>query len=186
MSLRALYKDGLKSLSTKTGAPLGSLVVSFAVLHEITAVVPLIGIFYASKSLGVGERFVTTLVDSGHPSEGGLIREKCRLWVHEGEEWAEKVGRRYGIFGFPKGTKFERDPLERTGNRIAGDVANAVLAYGATKVNLHRVPSKQCSSLSQALVPIRLGLSFYLAPAFSRSIVEPVRKRITRLWRRNR
>jgi hypothetical protein len=146
MSLRASYKDALKSLSTKTGAPLGSLVVSFAVLHEITAVVPLIGIFYASRSLGVGERFVATLVDSGPPSEGGFIREKCRLWVHEGEEWAGKVGRRYGIFGFPqtpKGTKFEREALEQTSNRIAGDVANAVLAYGATKVNHHPVLSEQ-------------------------------------------
>jgi hypothetical protein len=131
---RRSYKDALKSLSVRTGAPLSSLVISFGVLHEITAIVPLIGIFYGAKSLGVGESLVNSIVESD-PSDSGVIRNQCRVWVHEGEAWAERVGRRYGIFGFPqtqKGTKFEYD--QEVGGKIVGNVADAVLAYGATKV----------------------------------------------------
>lgn len=134
---RRSYKDALKAFSARTGSPLSSLLVSFAVLHEITAVAPLVGIFYGAKALGVGERVVGSVVDG--PTEGGYIREQCRTLVQEGEGWAERVGRRYGIWGFPqtpKGTKFEKDPLEQISSHIAGDVANAVFAYGATKASL--------------------------------------------------
>jgi len=51
--------------------------------------------------------------------------------------------------------------------RIAGDVANAV-AYGITK----------------ALLPVRIGLSLYLAPGFSRSVVDPLASTVFRTFRR--
>lgn len=140
---RQAYKNALSSLAARTGAPLPSLIVSFAVLHEITAIVPLAGIFFGAKYLGVGERLVEHIRAETHAdaasSDQSLSRKWAQsvgTWIDDGEVWAEKVGRRYGLFGYPKtlqGVKFERAEDER-GPKVAGDVANAVLAYTATKV----------------------------------------------------
>jgi hypothetical protein len=124
------YRNALKALSTRTGTPLPSLVVSFGVLHELTAIVPLFGTFYAARALGVGEHIVGAVLAEG---ESGWVRDQCRHWVEEGDGWAERVGRRYGVFGFEKGSgKGGRDGI----GVIAGDVANAVAAYAVTKVRL--------------------------------------------------
>ncbi|KAI9568763.1 hypothetical protein HD554DRAFT_2021461 [Boletus coccyginus] len=155
----APYRNALAAISTRTGSQLPSLIVSFAVLHELTAIVPLVGIFYAARGLHVGERVVNQLTrDAGQPT--GWVAGQLSQWVDEGEKWAHRVGRRYGVFGFEKGTGIPAD--HGVGHHLAGDVANAVLAYGATK----------------ALLPVRVGLSLYLSPAFSRAVVEPVRHRI--------
>ena len=139
------YKNALSSLAARTGTPLPSLIISFAILHEITAVVPLAGIFFGAKYLGVGESLVgfvreethTNTASSDQPSTAEWARRKVGMWIVEGEVWSEKVGRRYGIFGYPKtpkGAKFEPTKGER-GPGVAGDVANAVFAYTATKVS---------------------------------------------------
>ena len=120
------------------------MIVSFAILHEITAIVPLAGIFFGAKYFGVGERLVefvraemhTDTASSDQTSAAEWVRRKVGTWIDEGEVWAEKVGRRYGFFGYPKmpkGVKFEPTEGER-GPGLAGDVANAVFAYTATKV----------------------------------------------------
>src|SRR4051794_39876839 len=44
----------LTALSTRTGVPLPSLVLSFAVLHELTAIFPLLLFFFAFQAAGVG------------------------------------------------------------------------------------------------------------------------------------
>jgi hypothetical protein len=127
------------------------LIISFAILHEITAIVPLIGIFFGAKYLGVGERLVefvraethTDTTSLNQPSTTEWARRKVGIWIDEGEVWAEKVGRRYGIFGYPKtpkGARFEPTEGER-GPGVAGDVANAVFAYTATKVSSPRIPT---------------------------------------------
>lgn len=132
------------SLAARTGTPLPSLIISFAILHEVTAIVPLAGIFFAAKHLGVGERLMESVRAGTHtdaaapdqPPTAEWMQRKVGTWIDEGEVWAEKVGRRYGFFGFPKtpkGVKFEPAGGER-GLGIAGDVANAVFAYTATKV----------------------------------------------------
>ena len=49
---------------------------SFVVLHAVTAVVPLVGVFFACRSLGVGERLVSSSVLSSAVStngDGGLL-----------------------------------------------------------------------------------------------------------------
>lgn len=136
------YKNALNSLAARTGTPLPSLIVSFAVLHEITAVVPLAGLFFGAKYLGVGEslvEYVRAEMHTGGESSQSLTTkcaQRVGTWIDEGEVWAERVGRRYGIFGYPKtpkGVKFEPTEGER-GPGVAGDVANAVFAYTATKV----------------------------------------------------
>ena len=139
------YKDALRSLAVRTGTPLPSLIVSFAVLHEITAIVPLAGIFFGARYLGVGERLMefaraeahTDGRSSDQPSTTVWVQRKVGTWIDEGEVWSERVGRRYGFFGYPKtpkGVKFEPTDGER-GPGVAGDVANAVFAYTATKVS---------------------------------------------------
>ena len=138
------YKNALGSLAARTGTPLPSLIISFAVLHEITAIIPLAGIFFGAKYLGVGERLVefarvethTDATPSTQPSTTEWVQRKVGTWIDEGEVWAGKVGRRYGLFGYPKtlkGVKFEPSEGDREPG-VAGDVANAVFAYTATKV----------------------------------------------------
>lgn len=139
------YKGALRSLAARTGTPLPSLIVSFAILHEITAVVPLAGIFFGARYLGVGERLMefvraethTDGASSDQPSMTEWAQRKVGTWIDEGEVWAERVGRRYGVFGYPKtpkGVKFEPTGGERRPG-VAGDVANAVFAYTTTKVS---------------------------------------------------
>jgi hypothetical protein len=62
------------------------------------------------------------------------VNTQLRLWVDEGEQWAGRVGRRYGIFGFEKGEVVDQTQTSQLSGKLAGDVANAVLAYGAVKV----------------------------------------------------
>ncbi|KAG5651633.1 hypothetical protein H0H81_008010 [Sphagnurus paluster] len=171
----AAYRNALAALAARTGTPLPSLIVSFAVLHEVTAVVPLVAFFYGSRSLGIGESVVGAIVrkeDSlSSTDQDTWMKGVFRGWVEEGDAWAARVGRRYGIFGYEKrvpgasNAHTEPSPLS---SHIAGDVANAIVAYGASK----------------ALLPVRVGISLYLSPAFSRTIVEPLRKTLIRPFRR--
>ncbi|KAK0460951.1 uncharacterized protein EV420DRAFT_1619478 [Desarmillaria tabescens] len=139
------YRAALSAISARTGAPLSSLLVSFAVLHEITAIASFAGVLCAARAFGVGERVVDAVAVDDEPA--GWARQQVKTWVQEGTVWAERVGQRYGIFG-----------LEKKDRHLAGDVANAVFAYGVTK----------------ALFPVRIGLSLYLSPASSRMVVDPL------------
>ncbi|KAL0578623.1 hypothetical protein V5O48_003366 [Marasmius crinis-equi] len=173
------YRQALSAISARTGAPLPSLILSFGILHEITAVAPLFGIFYGARTLGVGERIVTAVANvnddpnSNDSSTTIWAKRKCKTWIEEGEGWAERVGRRYGVFGYEKKNPEEdaengpSTPRPYSQGYIAGDVANAVVAYGMTK----------------ALLPVRIALSLYLSPAFSRGVVEPVRRSVIRQFK---
>ncbi|KAK7045520.1 hypothetical protein VNI00_007352 [Paramarasmius palmivorus] len=115
------YRQALKSISERTGAPLPALIVSFGVLHEATAIVPLVGVFYGAKAMGVGEGLVDALKDTD--TESVWWKGKAREWIEEGEERVDRVGRRYGWFGYSKGDTREGRLA------VAGDVANAVVAH---------------------------------------------------------
>lgn len=132
----APYRQALQAISQRTGTALPSLVVSFAVLHELTAMVPLVGFFFGARALGVGERVVQAVASDDTP--GGWAKEKCREWVDEGGLWAQRVGRRYGVFGYEKRVRGDdgqaQEPSSDLSARLAGDAANAILAYGLTKV----------------------------------------------------
>ncbi|KIK94778.1 hypothetical protein PAXRUDRAFT_142157 [Paxillus rubicundulus Ve08.2h10] len=169
----APYRNALAALSERTGAHLPSLIFSFAVLHELTAIVPLVGVFFVARGLGVGEQVVNHFARPNHREDdqpAGYINRQLSQWVDGGEQWAGRVGRRYGIFGFKKGQPANRDDTQQVSGKLAGDVANAVLAYGAVK----------------ALMPVRIGLSLYLSPAFSRRIVEPIRLKVIQPFRRRK
>lgn len=128
------YKSALAKISARTGVPLASLVLSFGILHEITAVAPLVGFFYGARAVGAGEQVIEAAVTAESP----WVRDKCQKWVEEGEGWAERVGKRYGVFGFEKG----EEPAK---HHLAGQVANAVVAYGLTKVIAHILINAQLS-----------------------------------------
>lgn len=55
--------------------------------------------------------------------------------MDEGERWAERVGRRYGIFGYHKSGNPSVGSAP-TVSILAGDGANALVAYCLTKVCL--------------------------------------------------
>lgn len=114
--------------------------ISFAVLHELTAVVPLIGIFFAAKYAGVGERLVTMMkrdspaVPESETSTGGgsWLSIKTKEYLDEGEAWASRVGRRYGWWGYRKGAAPDAVAKAEVEGHLAGDVANAVFAYAVS------------------------------------------------------
>ncbi|CCM02982.1 uncharacterized protein FIBRA_05097 [Fibroporia radiculosa] len=181
----APYKQALKALSERTRTPLPSLVFSFAILHELTAIIPLGGFFFAARAFNVGDRITRNF--PARTSEGaaapdaknssvanaptsGWMAAKSREWWQEGQTWAERVGRRYGFFGLEKRNGRDSNSSESiwSSEQVAGDVVNAVVAYCLTK----------------ALLPARIGLSLYLSPAFSRGVIEPMRLTTLRAFSR--
>lgn len=131
-----------------------SLLISFVILHELTALIPLVGLFALLKGLGVGGAIVAWVVDE--TSEAGEGRSGWRTtakeWLTESERKAERVGRRYGWFGWEKETREEREERRarekkaRAGGAallgdvspetlwVSGDVANAAASYLLVKV----------------------------------------------------
>jgi hypothetical protein len=107
----APYKQAPHALSTRTGAHLPFLLLSFAILHEITVVAPLFAIFFGARQLGVSEQLVSSVAVAatslGGQEEDSMVKQKSRQWVQEREQWAERVGRRYGMLGFEKASKLQ-------------------------------------------------------------------------------
>jgi hypothetical protein len=141
----APYRAALQRLSQRTGASVPQLALSFMLLHELTAIVPFGAAFYASSAAGLGERAVDALVaDDMQPA---WVRDTARRWVDEGGAMAARVGRRYGVFGYEKRVPGEDKAADvglatraadvAAGERIAGDVANAIVAYAVVKVRHH-------------------------------------------------
>jgi len=126
------YLPRLQALSTRTGVPLSSLAVSFLILHEATAVLPVIGFYFLFSSLGTGLGIVEWL--NRTTGEGGEVVEQgeaetgwkgvVKSWYDEGQAKVGRVGRRYGFW-------------QDEGSTIkAGEgVANAVAAYVVVKVS---------------------------------------------------
>ena len=195
----AAYRQSLAAISARTGAPLPSLILSFAILHELTAVVPLVGVFYGAKTIGIGDRVISAIIEDEAVKNGNgstersssllFARQKMKEWVAEGDQWAIRIGRRYGVFGYEKrekGTKDDVEHMAKAPGHLAGDVANAVVAYGVTKVSsLHGIHGCFINlATNQALFPLRIGASIYISPMFSRGVVEPIRKAVLRAFRR--
>lgn len=131
-----------------------SLVAAFVVLHELTALVPLAILFGAFHYLGAGAALVVWVVDettattsaAGGGETTSTWKDTIRTWLVEAENKAERVGRRYGLFGWTKESREEREerklqeaerpvePLTKERLLVSGDVANAAAAYLAVKV----------------------------------------------------
>jgi hypothetical protein len=157
--------------------PLPTLVVSFGVLHELTAILPVVGLFYGLRSVGGGQAVVDRMIAAERAVAGADART-VEGWLEEGERKAERVGRRYGLFGFPKTAKggngqgaeglratagdlalpttttHATGSLPLSGKDLAGDVANAVAAYMLTKVRSELLASEPLSARRQSLTPL--------------------------------
>ena len=142
----APYKQALNALAERTRTPLPSLIFSFAILHELTAIVPVVGIFFAARTLNIGERVLKSFPDKFtnearyHPprDEASFVQTLESQWWLEGRQMAERVGRRYGLFGFPKkgAEGATAEPQESVFAKAGPDVVNFIIAYLATKVCL--------------------------------------------------
>ncbi|KAG8848466.1 hypothetical protein FRB91_010796 [Serendipita sp. 411] len=142
------YTSAFQRISARTGTPIPSLVVSFAILHEVTALVPLVGVYWGARTFGIGERMTkyfseTTssssnkedkVEDAGNVMNVGMFQETLARWTKEGETRVARVGSRYGILGFEKGQKIGEEDLKALGQNISREVANATFAYIVVKV----------------------------------------------------
>lgn len=143
------YTERLTALATRTGVSLPSLALSFGILHELTALVPLVGFFFAFQAADVGTGLVRWAGEVSADDEGTRWRSKIRDWVGEGERRVDRVARRYGMFGYNSGTapgvasveegeivKEARQLVGRAdrGSKAAADVTNAIAAYVLVKV----------------------------------------------------
>ena len=148
------YITQLKSNYPSADVP--SLVASFILLHELTAIVPLFAGFWACRVLGLGAGLVTWAATSqqDEPSSSNnpsWAKDKLRAWVQRGELKAQRIGMRYGVFGYDKETREqrqERRKVEAEGRdstaltaaprpspSISSDAANLVAAYIGVKVS---------------------------------------------------
>ncbi|KAJ9126348.1 hypothetical protein QFC24_002082 [Naganishia onofrii] len=175
----AAYTTRLNALSARTGVSLPSLALSFGILHELSAIIPLLVLFFGFQAANVGATIVQwagQVTEESEHDHGNLNwRVTVRDWLAEGERRVDKVARRYGLFGYEKGQKAvlleegggvhaeeEAKQLARAakGSKAAADVTNAVAAYVLVK----------------ALLPARIGVSLAFAPAFSRGVIDPTRR----------
>src|SRR6267154_3343282 len=79
----APYRHALSAISGRTGVPLPSLIFSFAVLHELSAIVPIVGIFYTARSLGAGERVVNAIAanrDGSTDDQSSWVNTQLKSW----------------------------------------------------------------------------------------------------------
>ncbi|BGP23113.1 hypothetical protein Rt10032_c23g6649 [Rhodotorula toruloides] len=155
-----------------------SLLVSFVILHELTALIPVVGLFALLKWLGVGGAIVAWVVDETSEAQGERSdwRTTAKAWLVESEKKTERVGRRYGWFGWEKETREEREDRRAWENHaragatevqdvsperlgVSGDVANAAASY----------------LLVKALLPLRILISLRLSPSLANVIVKNFR-----------
>lgn len=181
-----------KLRSQYPSADLASLVASFIVLHEVTAIVPLFAGFWACRAAGVGLGLVTWAAATTNENEpdqqessDNWIQHKFRTWIQQGQLKAERIGKHYGVLGYEKQTKEQRqqDVEYEPGNitstlpsqLIGSDAANLVAAYIGVKVSLLSSghPNVRAHWLdSQLLLPLRILVSLRLAPPLANVIAK--------------
>ena len=146
----------VRALAERTGTDPASLVVAFLLLHELTAAVPLLALFYLFTTFGLGAIILQWLLpDSVHAKNGSdeaQVESKSdshsaegswlTLWIkgklEEGMRRAERYGRRKGYFGFEKQEAGEIDTTAVGATVLAGAFADAVAAYVVVKVRFLR------------------------------------------------
>lgn len=166
----------VRSIAKKNGTDAPTMVASFFILHELTAIVPLALLFYVFGALGVGTAVLQWLLGedrdgADHGDEGARsFGAKFRQWARIKEERFERYCRRKGYLGFEKQDAEAIDQARDLGNssHLAGSFANLAAAY----------------ILVKALIPVRIGASVALAGPFSRSVLEPLKNMARRLYRR--
>lgn len=102
-------------------------------MHELTAIVPVVGLFYAFRGLGAGDRTLAyiesrraALVEGDDSMESKMVAKSAE-YLDEGEKRAMRFGKHYGLWGLDDDSK---------PHNLAGDIACAAAAYGTTKVSM--------------------------------------------------
>jgi hypothetical protein len=138
------YLPRLQDLSKRTGVPLSSLAISFLVLHELTAVLPVIGFYFLFSSLGTGLGIIEWLDRTTTPSVEGQEQEGngggeggwkgvVKGWYDEGQGKVGRVGRRYGLWQ-DGNLDIDDGGSSKVASKAGEGVANAVAAYVVVKV----------------------------------------------------
>ncbi|SJX63745.1 related to mitochondrial seryl-tRNA synthetases [Sporisorium reilianum f. sp. reilianum] len=163
----------VRSIARKNGTDAPTMVASFLVLHELTAIVPLVLMFYVFGALGVGTAVLHWLLgDAETEHDAQSLASRFRTWARTKEERFERYCRRKGYLGFEQQDAATIDAAKDLGssNYLAGSFANMVAAY----------------ILVKALLPIRIGASIALAGPFSRTVLEPLKNLVRRRVRATR
>jgi hypothetical protein len=127
------YAPRLHAIALRTGVPLPSLAIAFLILHELTAIIPLVILFFVFQSIGAGAAFVAYLSGIAHKDpesrESGDSAWDWRGvlggWVNEGQKRVERVGRRYGILGYRKKGEEEFGDVVETANELVEEAHSA-------------------------------------------------------------
>lgn len=145
-------QDRLRTVSARTGTDFASLSFSFLILHELTAILPLLGFFYLLGFLGLGESLCNWFTEAAEEAESrdgqevsvsslqNQWRTKVGAWLKEGMQRVERFATRKGWWGYGEGgaesSASQEAPLSGTNQKqVAGAFANAVAAYVLTKVS---------------------------------------------------
>lgn len=146
-------------MSRLRSAPI-SHITSFLILHELTAVIPLIGLF------GIFH-YTNTLPESW--TDGKVVREGVERFARyfEKKGWISKDERDEAVASVKTSEDGERKEVLQTGGARRGVrvVTEAAIAYALVK----------------ALLPVRIVVSVWATPWFARVFVLPV----TRLFKRS-
>ncbi|KAH6626263.1 hypothetical protein B0J18DRAFT_424395 [Chaetomium sp. MPI-SDFR-AT-0129] len=153
------------------GAPI-THIVAFLVLHELTAVVPLVGLFATFHYTETGGRVVPTLLGYfqrtttttgggvmvpvllGQGSQSGK-GEKEKSEMELAEEKFARWFRRRGWFGFGEGETTQGNQGNQEGEGGQGQGARVLVEVGLAYV------------LTKALLPVRIVVSVWATPWFA-------------------
>ncbi|WWC87314.1 uncharacterized protein L201_002203 [Kwoniella dendrophila CBS 6074] len=205
------YTPYLTQISTRTGVPLPSLLISFLVLHEITAILPVLLIYWIFTSLGLGLSLVNYVLNIGQTDENDqsenqgsnnnyALRKWIRDWYIEGETKIEKVGKRYGIFGYEKIIKSNTNnnqqnykDIEQMNEKINNELQHIVTTSTTTTTTTTTGTSTGAATkvadaiaayvVVKALLPLRIAVSIGAAPAFARYTLIPIQNIFKRFRR---
>ena len=161
----------VRSIARKNGTDAPTMVASFLILHELTAIVPLVIMFYVFGALGVGTAVLRWLLGDADATEHDVesLSTRFRAWARSKEERFERYCRKKGYLGFEKQDAATIDAAQDLGKSdyLVGSFANMVAAY----------------ILVKALLPLRIGASVALAGPFSRTVLEPLKSVFRRCGR---
>ncbi|TIB59306.1 hypothetical protein E3P79_01801 [Wallemia ichthyophaga] len=147
------YTQRLQHLSQRTGTDPISLSASFAILHELTAIFPVIAIFGGLHWFGVGERSLEWLWGADSCDNTNDIRSWTRAACEEGERRLDRFRQRYNLW------QDEENKWDGSG-RYTAHISEAIAAYTITKV----------------LLPVRILACLYYSPRFSVFVFEPIKR----------
>ncbi|EST09520.1 hypothetical protein PSEUBRA_000736 [Kalmanozyma brasiliensis GHG001] len=162
----------IRSIAKRNGTDAPTMMASFLVLHELTAIIPLAILFYVFGALGVGTAVLQWLLGdadaaaSQSEADSQPLLSRFRAWARLKEQRFERYCRKKGYLGFEKQDIESINAANDLGDsrRFAGSFANMVAAY----------------ILVKALLPIRIGASVALAGPFSRTVLEPLKRLLLR------